>query len=168
MNETNSTPTKKRFGRRWILAAVLTVAVGASGAAAAIAGGGFGMHHGGMGHHGKIDPANAAKHIDKMVEHILADGTPQQKARLSEIAKAAFADLMPVHAQFRDAHKRAHELLMAPSIDRVALEALRAEQMQRADAMSKRVLAAVADAAEVLTPAQRVRFAEHMKKRMHR
>ncbi len=57
---------------------------------------------------------------------------------------------------------------MAPSIDRVALEALRAEQMQRADAMSKRVLAAVADAAEVLTPAQRVRFAEHMKKRMHR
>ncbi len=167
MNETSHTPTKKRFAPRWIMAAVLTVAVGATGAAAAMAGGGFGFPHGGMGHHGKVDPANAAKHIDKMVERILADGTPQQKARLAEIAKAAFADLMPVHSQFRDAHKRAHELLMAPSIDRMALEALRAEQMGRADAMSRRVLAAVADAAEVLTPAQRLRFAEHMKKRMH-
>ena len=165
MNET--TPIKKRFGARWIIAAVLTIAVGATGAAAAIAGGGFGHPHG-MGHHGKLDPAKAAQHIDKMVERILPDGTAQQKTRLADIAKAAFADLMPVHTQFRDAHKRAHALLMAPTIDRAALEALRVEQMQRADAMSKRMLSAVVEAAEVLTPAQRVRFAEHMKKRMHR
>lgn len=164
MNET-TTPQKKHTGRGWIIAAVLTLAVGATGAAGAMAGG-FGFHHG-PGHHGKIDPANAAKHIDKMVQRIIPDGTAQQKARLAEIGKAAFADLLPMHAQFRDAHRKAHELLMAPAIDRVALESLRAEQMQRADAMSKRVLAAVADAADVLTPEQRVRFAEHMKKRMH-
>ena len=164
MNNTN-TPQKKRIGRRWIIVAVLTLAVGASGAAGAMAGG-FGFHHG-PAHHGKMDPANAAKHIDKMVERVIPDGTPQQKARLAEIGKSAFADLMPIHAQFRGAHKQLHELLMAPAIDRVALESLRVEQMQRADAMSRRMLAAVADASEVLTPEQRVRFAEHMKKRMH-
>jgi len=115
-----------------------------------------------------MDPATAAKHIDKMIERIAPDATAQQKARLSEIANSAFADLKPMHAQFRESHKRAHELLMQPSIDRVALEQLRVAQMQRADAVSKRILAAVADAADVLTPEQRVAFHKHMQKRMHR
>jgi Spy/CpxP family protein refolding chaperone len=153
-----------------MIAAALVAAIGATGAAgASYAGTGFGGHgHGhGRGHHGPMDPASVAKHIDKMVERIAGDGTPQQKARLAEIAKSAFADLQPVHGQFRAAHKRAHELLMQPTIDRVALEKLRAEQIERADMVSKRILAAVADAAEVLTPEQRVRFHEHMKKRMH-
>jgi len=164
-NTTESTAVAKpRSARRWILGAVLLAAVAATGVAGA---NGFGMHGHGRGHHGPVDPATAAKHIDKMVERILPDGTAQQKARLAEIAKAAFADLYPAKAQFKAAHERVHALLMAPAIDRVALEQLRAEQIVRMDAMSKRLLAAVADAAEVLTPEQRVRFAEHMKKRMH-
>lgn len=165
------TATTPRSTRRWLAAAALVAAVGATGfAGASYAGNGFGMHgHGhGRGHHGPVDPATAAKHIDKMIERVAGDATPQQKARLAEIAKSAFADLQPVRAQFRDAHKRAQELLMQPTVDRVALEQLRVEQMQRADAVSKRLLAAVADASEVLTPEQRVRFHEHMKKRMHR
>lgn len=165
------TQTKPRSSRRWLAAAAMVAAIGATGfAGASYAGDGFGMHgHGhGRGHHGPMDPATAAKHIDKMIERIAADATPQQKARLAEIAKAAFADLQPVRAQFKDAHKRVHELLMQPTVDRVALEQLRVEQMQRADAVSKRMLEAVADASEVLTPEQRVRFHQHMKKRMHR
>ena len=169
-NTTSPRVPKQRSGRRWILAAALVAAVGATGVAgASMAGEGFGGHggmHGGMGRHA-MDPASAAKHIDKMIERIAPDATPQQKARLTEIAKAAFADLQPLHGQLRDAHKRVHELLMQPVVDRGALEALRVEQVQRIDAVSKRVLAAVADAADVLTPEQRVRFAEHMQKRMH-
>jgi Spy/CpxP family protein refolding chaperone len=56
---------------------------------------------------------------------------------------------------------------MAPVIDRAALERLRAEQMQRMDVISRRILAAVEDAAEVLTPEQRAKFAEHLRQHMH-
>ena len=149
-----------------MLVAAVVAALGTTGVAgASMAGDAFGDMHGGGRH--AIDPASAAKHIDQMIEKIAPDATAQQKARLAEIAKSAFADLQPVHAQLRDAHKRAHDLLMQPVIDRVALEALRAEQVQRLDAISKRLLSAVEDAADILTPEQRARFAEHMQKRHH-
>jgi len=57
------------------------------------------------------------------------------------------------------------ELLSAPAIDRAAIERLRAEQIQGADAVSKRMAQAFADAAEVLTPDQRKKIAERMQKR---
>ena len=57
------------------------------------------------------------------------------------------------------------ELLSAPTIDRAAIERLRAEQIQGADAVSKRMAQAFADAAEVLTPDQRKKVAERMQKR---
>ncbi len=158
---------KRSSGRRWILAAALVAAVGAAGlAGASYADEGLAGMHGG-GHHHAMDPASVAKHIDKMIDKVAPDATAQQKARLKEIATAAFADLKPVHAQLRDAHKRVHELLMQPVIDRAALETVRVEQVQRLDTVSKRLLTAVEDAADILTPEQRARFAEHMQKRMH-
>ena len=166
MNEQDTIPSTTGRARRWLIAAALGIAVGAGGFAAANAADGMGMH-GKRGHHGPVDPATAARHIDRMVEHLLADGTPQQKARLKEIALAAHADLAPERAKFREVHKRVHDLLTQPTVDRVALEQLRSEQMARMDAISKRITTAVADAAEVLTPEQRLRFAKHMKKRMH-
>lgn len=155
-------------GRRWMMAAALVAAIGAAGVSYASDSEdmGFGMH-GGHGHHGQMDPESMARHVDKMIERVAPDATPQQKARLSEIAKSAFADLKPLHEKMRDGHKRAHALLMAPTIDRVALERLRVEQMQNADALSKRILAAVEDAAEVLTPEQRAKFAKHMQGHGH-
>jgi Spy/CpxP family protein refolding chaperone len=64
----------------------------------------------------------------------------------------------------RQGHLRAHQLLTAPAIDRAALEELRVQQMQQMDLISKRILVAVADAAEVLTPAQRAKLAGHLGK----
>jgi Spy/CpxP family protein refolding chaperone len=107
-----------------------------------------------------------AAHVDKMIEQFAADASPDQKSRLSAIARAALTDLAPVHAQLREAHARAHALLMAPVVDRAALEQVRAEQMQRMDLVSRRILAAVEDAADVLTPEQRARFAEHLHSHM--
>ena len=46
-------------------------------------------------------------------------------------------------------------LLTQPTVDRSAIEALRAEQLSLADAASKRFAQALGDAAEVLTPEQR-------------
>lgn len=167
-SNTEAQPVRKQgAGRRWIMAAALVAAVGAAGAS--FAGEGFGDHggmHGGGRHH-QMDPASAAKHIDRMIERIAPDATAQQKTRLTEIAKSAFADLQPLHEQMGASHKRLHELLKQPVVDHAALEALRAEQVQRFDAVSKRLLTAVEDAAAILTPEQRARFAEHMQKRMH-
>jgi Spy/CpxP family protein refolding chaperone len=114
-----------------------------------------------------MDPAAMEAHIDKMVEQFAGDASADQKARLAAIAKAALADLRPAHEQFRQAHARAHELLTAAVIDRAALEQLRVAQMQRMDFISRRILAAVEDAADVLTPEQRAKFAEHLRAHMH-
>jgi Spy/CpxP family protein refolding chaperone len=164
----NKPATATRTKRRWLVAAALTVAAGAAGVSIANALPALPGHH---GHHGHaalmaMDPAEMDAHIDKMVEQFAADASPDQKARVAAIVKAAVADLRPTHEQFRQAHAQAHALLTAPVIDRLALERLRAEQMQRMDLMSRRMLAAVEDAADVLTPEQRARFAEHLKAHM--
>jgi periplasmic protein CpxP/Spy len=151
--------------RRWLIATALAVTVGTAGVAFANGG----PHT--LGHHGAgpmaMNPAALDTHIDKMVDQFAADASADQKARMAAIAKAAIADLRPAHAQMRQGHARLHELLTAPVIDRAALEQLRAEQMQRMDFISKRILAAVEDAADVLTPAQRVAFGDRLKAHMH-
>jgi Spy/CpxP family protein refolding chaperone len=161
MNKHSTPPT----GRRWIVAGLLAIAVGA----AAVTGGVSareaigGMH----GHHGPMDPAAMEKHINAMVDKVLPDGSADQKTRLKAIASAAMADLKPVHVQMRAAHAEAARLLTAPVVDRAALETLRAAQIAQLDAASRRILTAVEDAADVLTPAQRAQFADHLMKRMH-
>ena len=164
-NDNNAAAAATRSGRRWLIAAALAVAVGAAGASFA-SGGGLPGHHGRAGHMA-MDPAAMDAHIDRMVTQFAADASPDQRMRVAAIAKAAMADLRPAHTQFSQAHRHAHELLMAPVIDRAALEQLRAEQMQRMDFISRRILAAVEDASDVLTPEQRAKFAAHLKARMH-
>ena len=68
---------------------------------------------------------------------------------------------MPVHEKMRAARTRAIQLLQQPQTDRAALEALRAEQIATADEASKRLTQGLADAADVLTPAQRTKLAQH-------
>jgi Spy/CpxP family protein refolding chaperone len=142
--------------------------VAAAAAGSSFANGGPGLpghfHHAA---HIPADPAALAAHVDQMIELCAADASPDQKTRLAAIARAAMADVGPAHAQLRQAHARAHALLMAPAVDRAALEQLRVEQMQRMDLVSRRILVAVEDAADVLTPEQRARFAEQLRSRMH-
>ena len=160
--------TKKQnsSARRWLIGATLAVATAAAGAS--FADGGPHMH-GHRSHAGvmAMEPAAMDAHIDQVVAQFAPDASPDQKARVAAIAKAAMADLRPPHAQLRQGHVRAHELLMAPVIDRAALEQLRAAQIRQMDLISRRILAAVEDAAEVLTPAQRERFAAQLRAHMH-
>jgi Spy/CpxP family protein refolding chaperone len=163
---TTATAAAPRSGRRWLIAAALAVAAATAGSS--FAGGDPGLS-GHFSHRSQVptDPAAMAAHIDKMVEHLAADASPDQRARLATIAKSAVADLGPAHAQLRQAHVRVHELLMAPAVDRAALEQLRAGQMQQLDFVSRRLLAAVEDAADVLTPEQRATFAGQLRSHIH-
>ena len=124
------------------------------------------MH--GMPGHGDMpsDPAAMAAHLDKMIAAMVPDATPEQKTRLLAIAKSVHADFGAAHAQFGQAHKRIHDILLQPVVDRTALEALRVEQMHQMDVVSKLVVTALADAAEMMTPEQRVRFGEKMQMQM--
>jgi Spy/CpxP family protein refolding chaperone len=62
--------------------------------------------------------------------------------------------------RMRDARLQAATLLAQPTIDRAALEALRANQLQLAEQASRRLTQALADVADVLTPEQRKQLAE--------
>ena len=147
LNTTSSLPKRRIFQG---LAAITTLAL-LGKAAAQSRGDGAGM---------------IERRIDHMIKAI--NGTPEQKAKLTAIAQAAMADMKPLREQHMAARKKGMELLAAPTIDRGALEQLRTQQMQLADSMSRRMLAQMSDAAEVLTPAQRTQLAENIKSRGER
>ncbi len=123
----------------------------------------------GWGRHGR-SPEDMARRMDRRIARLVdfVGGTPQQRERLVAIATAALTELRPLREQARAARRRGMDLLAAPTIDRPALEQLRMAQMQAGEAASRRLVQAMADAAEVLTPEQRAKAAERMKRRMDR
>jgi periplasmic protein CpxP/Spy len=136
--------------------------------------GGFGLLAAGAQAHGwrrhGLDDDDGGRRIERRIDRLVrgVGATPPQKERLMAIASAALADLRPLREQQRAARLRGMQLLAAPAIDRAALEQARVAQMQAAEARSRRMVQALADAAEVLTPEQRARAAERLKRRMER
>jgi Spy/CpxP family protein refolding chaperone len=111
---------------------------------------------------GPFSPAQIDDRIDRMTKHmaIELDATAEQQAKLATIAKAAVADLRPLQEKARAARAQAVTLLTAPTIDRSAIERLRAENIGLAETASKRIAQALADAADVLSPEQRRKAAD--------
>src|SRR5712675_428829 len=126
----------------------------------------FGMRDGGM-FGGPLSPAQIDDRIDRMTKHmaIEIDATADQQAKIAAIAKAAVADLRPLREKAQAARAQAVTLLTAPTIDRSAIERLRAEQIGLAETASKRIAQALADAADVLSPEQRRKVADWMARR---
>lgn len=114
--------------------------------------------------HRRMYPARATRHVDRMINRLVPDATPEQKTKLNAIAKSAFEDLRPLREKSRAAHIESMKLLGQPTIDRNALERVRQTEQQLSDQRSRRITQAFADAAEVLTPAQRAVAAEKMAK----
>lgn len=152
--------TQETPRRRWLKR-------GAFGLMAAGLAGGIGFkafaHRGRFGS-GPLDPAELDARIERMLKHLYVeiDATDAQKQQLEPIVKRAAQDLLPLREQMRAARREAVALFSAENIDRAAIEHLRAEQLQLAEAGSKRLVEALADAAEVLKPEQRVALAERM------
>ncbi len=116
---------------------------------------------------GPIDAADLDKHLDRMLKHFYVeiDATEEQKRRLEPIVKQAAKDLLPMRENLHAGRKQAMELLTQERIDPAAIEALRARHLQLADQASRRLTRAIAEAGEVLTPAQRKELAAHLARR---
>ena len=149
----------KLFNRFTLLAFVaggaLAIGVGASA---------IGMHHGMMSEN--MTPAEVQSHVDHGLKHLYVeiDATDAQKAQIGPLVKQAVDDLMPLHQQLRTAHQHAMQALGQSPVDRGALETARAEHLQLADQASKRFVQLIADVDDVLTPAQRKAFIDHVNK----
>jgi periplasmic protein CpxP/Spy len=117
-------------------------------------------HDGAFG--GPLTPAQIDDRIDRMTKHmaIELDESADQQARIASIAKAAVSDLRPLHEKALAARGQAVALLTAPTIDRTAIERLRAEEIGLAETASKRIAQAAADASDVLTADQRRKVAD--------
>jgi Spy/CpxP family protein refolding chaperone len=124
-------------------------------------GGGHGGHHKGLA---DISDADIEAHIERMVKHaaIEIDATQEQQEKITALITAVAKDLKPVHDQLRTTKKEIHDLLLADTIDRTALEKLRAERLAEAELISKNLINALADVAEVLSPEQRKLFDERI------
>lgn len=128
-----------------------------------------GPHHGGphrwMGHgHRFGGPMFGPGSVERMVERLAraTDASTEQKQKINAIAQGAASDVLALREKHLAGRQQVRDILAAPTIDRAKLEAVRVEQLKLADEASKRITAAVADAAEVLTPAQRADLARHM------
>ena len=141
------------------LATLIAVPLVLIGGALAYAHQAGGMHHGPMGGHGMQMHLD---HLDAMLTKIGA--SEAQKTQVTGTLELAFADIEATQRSHHDALGRAHELLLAPSVDRAQIEALRAEQIRSFDDASKRMLTAFEDAAEVLNPEQRAALAAEIRK----
>lgn len=147
------------------LAAVLVGGFGAAGAMSGEFGGpGMGRHmtHANMG--GRMGGMGfAGPGFGRMLDEI--DATAEQETRIWAIVDAARGELRPMMREFRDARGEIVKILGAGTIDRAAAETLRAERVAAMDEASKKMTAALLDAAEVLTPEQRARLVENFQER---
>lgn len=148
----------------------LLLALGLAGTLGLAACSPMGGHAGAGWHRAAMDPGKMDERIDKMAERLMRelDGSPEQRAQVSSIAKAAARDMAPIAEQARSARKQAVELLKASTIDKAAVEALRAQQLNLADTASRRATQAMTEIAEVLTPEQRAKAARWMESRAER
>jgi periplasmic protein CpxP/Spy len=122
-------------------------------------GGHGGMHGGGPG----MGMMMGGRGLERMLDSVNA--TAEQRTQVKAIADRAMTDLK---AQ-RDAGQTARQQMMAlfaqPVVDANAVEALRAQQMQRHDQASRRITQAMVEVSRVLTPEQRKQLAEKMGQR---
>jgi Spy/CpxP family protein refolding chaperone len=141
---------RRRWFRRIALGSALAIV-------AAGIGWKIGAHHHGWHNHRAIDPERMDARLERMLGRFYSriDATEAQKQKLGPIVKTAVKDLLPARDRLRATRRQAVELLNAETVDRAAIERLRAEQLRLADDASKRLTQAIGDAAEVLTPAQR-------------
>jgi periplasmic protein CpxP/Spy len=120
---------------------------------------------GGPGGPGMMD-GHGGHGMRHMLERMLdkVDATEAQRAQITQITQLAETDLRAQHEAGRALREQALALMAAPTLDAAAAESLRQQMLTRHDQASRRMMQAMLDIGNVLTPAQRVKLAEQMKR----
>ena len=160
-NDTDNTSPRtsgRRQRPRWML-------MGIAGALALVIGG---MTWSAVAYSGKSwDSDKIERFVEWKIDDMLAevDATDDQRDRVHAIATAAIADMGEFRDFKREGRQALVEALTQETVDREALETLRQNKLETADRASQRLLTALADAADVLTPVQRAELAEEWESR---
>jgi len=165
--------SKERKDRPWhfrfgILLAVLvgSIVTGLAIVSTQAAGG----SHGGLGfgRHFRHDPEIARERAEFAASWVLSrvGATDEQQQQIKAIIGSSVDDLALLAEQHRQSRDTWIAELSKPTIDRAALEQLRQNGMETADAATERLVEALADAAQVLTSEQRTQLIE-MADRFH-
>ena len=147
--------------RRWFaLGAALVIGLTGFGVGRASAH----FHHWrmGPGFGRAIDVDTASQRAEIGIGRALSgvDGTPEQKAKISQIAKSAIADLLPLRERMNSARDKLAAALKSDTVDKAAIEQLRNELAALMETVSKRASQALTDSADVLSPAQRAKLVD--------
>jgi hypothetical protein len=144
------------------LAAAIASAIAIGGTSEARAMRGFFGRDHGSHRHGFADREAAREHAQLAAEWLLrsVDASEEQQQRVREIVGAALDEIAPLAEQHRAHHQALMEVLGQETIDRGALESLRAQELALADQASRTLTAGIADVAESLTAAQRAELLE--------
>ena len=87
---------------------------------------------------------------------------------MQKIVGDSLGDLLPVVTKHRANRDALHTILVAPTIDRTAIEKLRNDEVAQVDALSRILADTIADTAEVLSTEQRTTLVEHLQRFRHR
>ncbi|MBG6207471.1 Spy/CpxP family protein refolding chaperone [Labrenzia sp. EL_126] len=120
-------------------------------------GGGPGMLH-------RMSDDDIKERLTRIVRHVAIeiDATPEQQTEIVSIVTPVALGMKENHREFASVSENLRALLLAQEIDRVAIEALRAEKLAVADEISKTLTAMIVDVAAVLTPEQRAQLDERI------
>ena len=153
---TSKFPVQKTSLRSWLIA--LLVALASSVALSAWAQpGGSGMHGGMWGEH--------PKQMERLLASIQA--TDDQKARIQQIMRKTMNDMAGQREAGRTLREKARAIFAASTVDANAAEQLRQQMLAQHDQNSRRMMAAMLEVSQVLTPEQRMQMAQQMQHHGH-
>lgn len=155
--------------QRWALGAliaattasiVLSVSAWAGGEEAPPAMSRMGMMHGAGPDMGGLP--FGGRHLQRLLDDAKASDT--QRLQIKQIVDKAQDDLKALHEEGRGLHEQGLKLWAAPKLDAAAAEKLRQQMTAHHDKVSKRMMQAMLDVGNVLTPEQRATVAKQMAK----
>jgi Spy/CpxP family protein refolding chaperone len=117
------------------------------------------------GHHEAHGMAGGHRLLDALEDVGVSAATREQ---VKAIFKAAREDLKGQHEQGKALRQQALQLWAAPNIDAAALDAVRKQQSVLHDRATSRMQQAMVDVGRLLSPEQRAKLVERMKKTMQR
>jgi len=102
------------------------------------------------------------RHMNHLLDE--ANATPAQRDQIKQLVDKAQADLKTLHEQGRALHEQGLKLWAQPTLDSGAAETLRQSMLAQHDKVSKRMMQLMLDVGKVLTPEQRAKIADQMRK----